>query len=98
MKKKIISMLLVAFTAFSLVACGGGQAASAPAGGTADKAEETAPAAGEKADEAAAPAAGAQELTFWTFQAAHQKFMEDAAARWNSRLRLLDMMTFTTTL
>ncbi len=83
MKKKIISMLLVAFTAFSLVACGGGQAASAPAGGTADKAEETAPAAGEKADEAAAPAAGAQELTFWTFQAAHQKFMEDAAARWN---------------
>ena len=28
-------------------------------------------------------AEGAAPVTFWTFQAAHQKFMEDAAARWN---------------
>ena len=29
----------------------------------------------------AAPAA--EPITFWTFQAAHQTFMESAAARWN---------------
>jgi len=28
-------------------------------------------------------AADATTVTFWTFQAAHQTFMEDAAARWN---------------
>ncbi len=28
-------------------------------------------------------AAEATPVTFWTFQAAHQKFMEDAASRWN---------------
>ena len=27
--------------------------------------------------------ADAEPVTFWTFQAAHQKFMENAAARWN---------------
>ncbi|MCR4656354.1 MAG: extracellular solute-binding protein [Lachnospiraceae bacterium] len=73
MKKKMIAILLAACTAFSLAACAG-VAAPAPAGGNdAAPAEETADAAPE----------GAQELTFWTFQAAHQKFMEDAAARWN---------------
>ena len=30
-----------------------------------------------------ASAADATTVTFWTFQAAHQKFMEDAAQRWN---------------
>ncbi len=30
-----------------------------------------------------ASADAAEEITFWTFQAAHQKFMESAAARWN---------------
>ncbi len=31
-----------------------------------------------------AVAADATTVTFWTFQAAHQTFMEDAAARWNA--------------
>lgn len=31
----------------------------------------------------AAAEAAPETITFWTFQAAHQKFMEDAAARWN---------------
>ena len=31
----------------------------------------------------AAADAAPETVTFWTFQAAHQKFMEDAAARWN---------------
>lgn len=30
-----------------------------------------------------AMAADATTITFWTFQAAHQKFMDDAAVRWN---------------
>ncbi|MCR5303096.1 MAG: ABC transporter substrate-binding protein [Lachnospiraceae bacterium] len=84
MKKKILAILLTVCTTLSLAACGGTTTAPATDSGakTAEtKAAEAAPAS-EAAPEAAAPA-GAQDLTFWTFQAAHQKFMEDAAVRWN---------------
>ena len=69
MKKKILAMVLAMCTTVSLCACGGAAPAAAPA----------APA------EAAPAAEGAETVTFWTFQAAHQAFMEDAAARWNEQ-------------
>lgn len=86
MKKKIIALLLAASTALTMAACG-----AAPAAPAAPAASEDATAPAEAAVEEAAEVSegaetapsGAQELTFWTFQAAHQKFMEDAAARWN---------------
>ncbi len=80
MKKKIIALFLAACMTFSMAACGASSTAPAAGDTPAGAAEEKA--AGESEGAAAAPA-GAQELTFWTFQAAHQKFMEDAAARWN---------------
>ncbi|MCR4909208.1 MAG: ABC transporter substrate-binding protein [Lachnospiraceae bacterium] len=76
MKKKIISVLLAACMTVSLVGCVGGAGAAAPAAGSTGSTEGT-------AEETSTAPEGAQELTFWTFQAAHQKFMEDAAARWN---------------
>ena len=75
MKKKALALVLAMCTAVSLVACG---QSAAPAAADAPAAQTTDAASSDKA----APA-GAQELTFWTFQAAHQAFMEDAAARWN---------------
>ena len=80
MKKKIIALFLAACMTFSMAACGASSKAPAAGDTPAGAAEEKA--AGESEGAATAPA-GAQELTFWTFQAAHQKFMEDAAARWN---------------
>ena len=58
MKKKIVAILLSAFTAFSLIACGGADTA-APADQAAAPAAEPAPA---PAAEEAAPAAGKQLL------------------------------------
>ncbi len=88
MKKKIIALLLAASTALTMAACGAAPSAPAAPAATEDAAADAAAdAAEEEAAEVSEGAetapAGAQELTFWTFQAAHQKFMEDAAARWN---------------
>ena len=84
MKKRVVSIFLAAATALSLAACGGSASqapASAPAADSGEKAAATTTDAGST-EKAEAPA-GAQELTFWTFQAAHQEFMENAAKRWN---------------
>ncbi len=89
MKKKIIALLLAASTALTMAACAAAPAAPAAPAASEDAAapSDAAEAAEEEAAEVSEGAetapAGAQELTFWTFQAAHQKFMEDAAARWN---------------
>ena len=91
MKKRLLALILAACTVVSMTGCGNASAPAAPAAdAAAPAAEEAAPAAdaaAPAAEEAAEPAepapAGAQELTFWTFQAAHQAFMEDAAKRWN---------------
>ncbi len=76
MKKRIIATLLAACTAISLTACAG----AVP---TAPAADSAAPAADTAAEAESSAPEGAQELSFWTFQAAHQTFMEDAAKRWN---------------
>lgn len=82
MKRRIVAICLAAVTALSVIGCGSN------ASSTTTEPAATEPAATETADtteaEASEPApAGAQELTFWTFQAAHQEFMENAAKRWN---------------
>ncbi len=78
MKKKILAILLAACSVFSLAACAAAPATAPAAGATDAAAADTA-----AADSGEAAPAGAQELTFWTFQAAHQTFMENAAKRWN---------------
>lgn len=83
MKKRIVAIVLAAATALSMTGCAGA-VAPAPVAGSAEPAAEpaaeaaTEETAAEEEGSGAAPA-GAQELTFWTFQAAHQTFMEDAA-------------------
>ena len=80
MKKKIMAILLAASTAIALVGCGSKAAPTEPTTPATEAeavAEETAEATSEPVS------AEAQELTFWTFQAAHQTFMENAAKRWN---------------
>ncbi|MCR5687891.1 MAG: extracellular solute-binding protein [Lachnospiraceae bacterium] len=84
MKKRIIALFLAACTALTMAACAAAPAApAAPAESGDASAEAAAEEASEVSEGAETAPAGAQELTFWTFQAAHQKFMEDAAARWN---------------
>lgn len=84
MKKKIIALLLAATTALTMTACGAAPSAPAAPAAPGDASAPAATEAPAEANESAKAApAGAQDLTFWTFQAAHQKFMEDAAARWN---------------
>jgi arabinosaccharide transport system substrate-binding protein len=85
MKRRIVAIVIAAATAFSMVGCAGN---AAPAAGSAEPAAETAAEAAteqtaEEEEGSGSAPAGAQELTFWTFQAAHQTFMEDAAKRWN---------------
>lgn len=72
--KKLIALLLVLAMAMALVACGASEPAPAPEA-------PAAPAA--PADDAAPAPAAAETITFWTFQAAHQTFMEAQAKRWN---------------
>lgn len=83
MKKKIIALLIATTTALTMAACGSAPAAPAASGEATEAAEAVEEVAAEVSEGAETAPAGAQELTFWTFQAAHQKFMEDAAARWN---------------
>ncbi len=83
MKKKALAIVLSLCTVLSLCACG--KTETAPATSDAAATTEAAPAEAA-ADEAKEPApAGATPVTFWTFQAAHQTFMEDAAKRWNEQ-------------
>lgn len=80
MKKKIMAILLAASTAIALVGCGSKAAPTEPTTPATEAeavAEETAEATSEPVS------AETQEFTFWTFQAAHQTFMENAAKRWN---------------
>ncbi len=84
MKKRIIALFLAACTALTMAACAAAPAAPAAPAESGDTAAAAAEEEAAEVSEGAETApAGAQELTFWTFQAAHQKFMEDAAARWN---------------
>ena len=78
MKKKALALVLAMCTVFSLVACG--KSSSAPSASDAS----TTTGSTEAKEESSAPE-GAQTVTFWTFQAAHQEFMENAAARWNEQ-------------
>lgn len=83
MKKRIIALLIATSTALTMAACGSASTAPAAPAASGDAAEAAEEVAAEVSEGAETAPAGAQELTFWTFQAAHQKFMEDAAARWN---------------
>jgi len=84
MKKRIVAMFLAACTALTMTACAAAPAAPAAPAATEDASAEAAEEEASEVSEEGEPAPeGAQELTFWTFQAAHQTFMEDAAKRWN---------------
>ncbi len=82
MKKKLLALLLVCCTIVSLSGCGNSAKTATPAAKDTDAVSATTEGA-KDTDAVSATTEGATDLTFWTFQAAHQEFMENAAKRWN---------------